>query len=382
MLAQPTLERIRRWETDPYPVLSVFLNMSPAPQETRSVRARLLEMLRPIEATIATRDRAAASSLRADIDSVLAYEEKMAGDLGHGMAIFACHGRDLFEYMSLPRTIWDIAVVDTKPYVRPLFAILSDSRAGLAVVVDRQWAQIFEFYAGEVRAHEETVVEGKRKKNFGGWYGLAEYGARRHAEELAHRHYRETVAVISDLAGKGSFELLFIGGHRGTIDEFMPFLTPELQKRLAGTFVIDPNTMTPKIVQQHCADLEEAYERGQLDQLVSRLLDAAAGNGSAVLGLQRVLDAVNANAIDLLVLRDVSTESGVGCDACGWLGIGGSTCPLCAATLRHVPDLIGQLIETVIDRGGKAKRVLDPSPLTEPVAAMLRFPVPRRREKT
>ncbi|MEX2556115.1 MAG: hypothetical protein WEB06_10825 [Actinomycetota bacterium] len=377
MLTQETVDRIRRFRGNSFPVLSVYLNLGPDIRESRSVGARLRDMLRPIRAATESLDHRAATSLRRDVEAVLDLEKRIAKEVGHGVAVFSCAGVDFLEYLSLPRKLWDVAIADAKPYIRPLDALLDEFHRYCAVIVDRRRARIFEFYMGELEAWHETVQEGRRISNFGGWYGLAEYGVRRHAEEVAHRHYRETATVVGELFEERRFDMLMLGGHKGSVEEFLPFLPAWLAKLVAGTFVLDPHTATPAIIRERCTKLEEAYERSLERQAVAELFGRARRARLGVVGLGRTLAASNARAVDVLLADDGATASGVECDACGWLSLTGETCPICGAVTRASADVIDQIARRVIENGGTVEHVFAETPLRgHVVGALLRFPIP------
>lgn len=375
MLTQETLDRIRRFEGASYPVLSVYMNLAPEGAEARSVGARLRDMLKPIRGAADRLDHRARSSLRRDIDSVLELQKRIEADLGHGVAIFASSGRDLLEYVSVPRKVWDSAVADARPYIRPLAAVLDEFHRYAAAIVDRRRSRIFESYVGEFEPWHETVEEGLRRSNFGGWYGLEEYGVRHHAEEVVHRHYRETVALISELFEGRGFEILFIGGHKQGVEGFMRFVPAWLAKRVAGTFIVDPRTATPAIIQHHCAMLEEQYERTLEREVVEKLFAYTTASPPHAVGLARTIDAANARAIDLLLVDHGATSPGVRCEECGWLGIEETSCVRCGGPTQPCVDIVEELVRRTIEDGSSTEHVFADTALRgRLVGALLRFP--------
>lgn len=377
MLTQETVDRIRRFRGDALPVLSVYLNLGPDTREPGTMGARLRDLLKPARAAVGSLDRRAANSLRGDIEVVLDLEKRIAAEVGHGVAVFSCASLDFFEYIAAPRKLWDVAVVGAKPYVRPLDALLDEFHRYCAVVVDRQRAKILEVFMGEVEGWHESVEEGMRKSNFGGWYGLTEYGVRRHAEELWHRHYRETATLIGELFAERALDLLLLGGHKGAVEEFKPYLPAWLSKRVAGTFTVDPRTATVATIKARCAELEERYERSFEIRAVEDLFGRAARNRLGVVGPRRTLDAVNAAAVDVLLIDGAVSAPGVECDSCGWLGLDERTCSLCGAETRPSTDIIEQVARRTVEEGGAVEHVFAETALRgQLVGAMLRFPIP------
>ncbi|HYU58082.1 MAG TPA: hypothetical protein VEO00_08530, partial [Actinomycetota bacterium] len=201
MLTREAGHRVRRIQSDAFPVLSVCLSLSPLPRDLASVRPRLKDLLDLIRAA-ADPERLgheAAMSVRADVERVLELEDRIHADVGHGVAVFACHGLGPFEYLSLPRGLPDRASLDGRAQTGPLDAFLERSHRCVAVVVERDRSSIFEFHQGELEVHREVRDGRIRKRNYGGRAGLDEYTVTRHAREEALRHHRRTVRAVGQL---------------------------------------------------------------------------------------------------------------------------------------------------------------------------------------
>lgn len=68
---------------------------------------------------------------------------------------------------------------------------------------------------------------------------------------------------------------------------------------------------------------------------------------------------------------------GVVCDRDGLLARTGEQCPLCQDALREVPDVIEELVKTVIEDGGEVRHIETETDLhTHLTGALLRFELP------
>jgi peptide chain release factor subunit 1 len=106
-------------------------------------------------------------------------------------------------------------------------------------------------------------------------------------------------------------------------------------------------------------------------------MDTAAAGGLATAGLDTCLQAGSVAAIQQLLVQEGATAPGVVCDESGWLALAGDTCPLCGKPTRHTEDVIGELVQAVIDDGGSIRHVETETKLKDhTVAATLRFPLP------
>jgi peptide subunit release factor 1 (eRF1) len=280
------------------------------------------------------------------------------------------------EHISLPAPVRDRAIVDANPYLGPLEAMLAHFRRYCAVVVDRRRASIYRFYMGGLEAWEEMAEEAVRKRNFAGFAGYAEHRARGRAGEVARRHFRRVAARLAELARAGEFDLLAVGGNQGNVAGLVAELPPDLAALLAGTFVIDTRAATAADIRDRCEALAQDHEAGLDEQLVADLMDAAGGRGRGALGLDRVLEAANQHAIELLLLDAGDVVPGVACPSCGWLARSGAVCPGCGTSTRRVADLYDAAAEAARAGGGRVRYVLADTPLAHfEAGAVVRFPV-------
>ena len=377
MLTREAVDRIRILEGGRHPVLSLYLGLRPGVGELSSVPARLKDLLGPLPAAAGSLGRAETASLRDDIAAVRGMTDRIASDLGRGVAIFRSSGAGIDEYVSLPAPMRDRALLAARPYVRPLDTTLEHFHRYCSVVIRMRKSSIFRFYMGHLETWEEMAEDEIRKQNFGGFGGYEEGRVRRHAGEVARRHYRETATRLTAMSKEAPFDLLLVGGPQAHVDGLIDALPAELVRRLAGRFTIDPHTMTPAVVQTACEDLSADYDREQQKASVTRMLDTAASGGLAVAGIEPVLIAVNHKAVATLMLQAGSSRPGFRCVDCAWLaGADHGVCPSCGGALAVVPDLLDAMSDAVRNSGGGVRNVLTETPLmTHEAGALLRFAV-------
>ena len=379
LLTQETVDRIRSFDGEGHPILSVYLGLRPGVGELRSLPPRLKDVMAPVRTTLADLPRDSAMSLRADIEAVLASTDHISSDRGRGVALFRCSAAGIDEYVSLPGPVRDRAVTDFDPYLRPLDAMLEHYHSYCAVVIDRRKSSIFRFRMGELETWEEMAEEEVRKQNYGGFSGYEEGKSRNRAEEIAHRHYRDTAHRLRELDQQEPFDLLLVGGPADHVDGLTTALDPTLRSKLAGSFALDPGTMTPAAVRSHCEELSAAYDRKHEAEVVTGLLDRAGSSPLAAVGVDPVLGAVNQRAVAELVVQGMSSTPGRRCSDCGWLVTGnGALCPACGEGMRAVPDLLDAMASAVRRSGGSVQNVITQTPLiTYEVGAVLRYAVPQ-----
>jgi peptide chain release factor subunit 1 len=379
LLGHAAIDRLLHFRSTGAPVLSAYVTVPPDPGELKGVHARFLSLLQPIRDMVRSNGltHEQRESLRNDIDRVLEVASRASEAQGRAVGVFACGLAGFYEEIQLPRPVRDRAVVDATPYLRPLLAVLDESHRYLVVVVSRDNAWFFEFYMGQLET--ATRVKGRhvRKRDYGGWHGLDEYHARNRAEEQTRHHYRQTAATADEMFESTGAELILLAGHEETIAEFLPVLPQALRGRVAGSFVVDPHTMTPGRIREQADQVVDAYERAEETRLVGEVLDRVGARGLGAAGLPWCLLAVNEKAVECLLVHDDEQRPGRVCDRCGWLGLEGDECPVDGFRTRPTPDVIDEMAATVADSSGHVEHVFADTALANlSVAAFLRFPVP------
>jgi peptide subunit release factor 1 (eRF1) len=378
MITLETIQRITRFEGGDLPVVSLYLGLDADRRDRRSLASRassLLHEIRPM-AKDNSLDREVRLSVRGDIERIEAELEPDRLKPG-AIAIFSCSGKGFYEEVELPRRVRDRISVDATPWVRPMLAVLDEYHRTCVLILDKEMAQMWELYQGEIWETTEMLDRALRKPDYAGWHGLEEYRVHHKEEELAKRHFRRVATVLDDFYRSGRFELLVVGGHEHEIPVFTEFLPHNLRGSVAGTFAIDANTATSADIRARAEEIVERYERDEERRWVTEVLEKHAAGGNATIGLERTLWAGSVSAIARLLVHDDATAAGVVCDETGWLAETGSTCVVCGKPTRKTEDVIDELAEAVIDAGGTVEHVYADTSLRDHlVAADLRFPLP------
>jgi peptide chain release factor subunit 1 len=359
-----------------FPVISVYVNLQPGPQSLRTVPAQIKDLLANMEASAESLSRAERLSVRADITALSNDVGRFGEGLGHGVAIFRSNGAGIDQQLVLPGPVRERAVVDSVAYLRPLDAMLEQYQRYCVAVVGRSFASIFRFSMDELETWEEMRDEEIRKANYGGFAGYEEQRVRARADEVASRHYRAVAGRLTELKRTdGGFDLLILGGSSVHVEGTIEALPPDVAALVAGTFTIDPGTMTPATVRDQARRVAADWEAHDDQQVIADLLDAASSGGRAVLGLDEVCSVVNQRAVATLFVQAGGTTPGTVCTGCGRVSRDDSpVCAVCGKQTRRVPDVIDRLSESVRAAGGQVRHILSPGPLGEhEVGAQLRY---------
>lgn len=352
-------------------LVSLYLNHPPA--QTAAV---LADLVKPLRARAESLDRPAALSLRDSGERILALQPRLDADPSPAFAVFSSEADGIFELVSLPGRVWDVATVGNRPYLRPWRAIPGLLRVGV-VVADRRTAWVHVTEDHRLVLLGEPIVGDTGKVNYGGFSGYEEHGARSRAEEETARVWKEAAGRLFAVHQETPLDVVVLAGHQENLEEMASGLHSYLASLPQGRFVVDPRTMTEAVLRQRVADVVEQIRRDHEAELVDRILGTAESGGLAVTGVPGVLAGVNAGAVAHLALAGPFTKPGVVCTACGHLGRSGSPCAVCGADTVEVDDVLGQAVEAVLGGGGKVTHTRVASRLDAAgAAALLRFPLP------
>ncbi|MET0324708.1 MAG: hypothetical protein ABW219_05740 [Ilumatobacteraceae bacterium] len=359
-------------------VVSAYLALPTDPGERACLDTRLRSLLAPLR-QLADSDeigRTARSTLRADLERIIERVPECRAAHGRSIAVFLCEPAGLDERVVLPRTTRDRVVADATPWLRPLLAVLDESWRYGVCIVDREQTWLYVFAMGELETAERARHEVHSRHAWRHHHGPPSTAQ---AEERARHHYHDASERLTLLARMGRVDLLVVGGHAETVSAFLPFLPADVRTKVAGTFSVDPRHMTIGQVRQQTEQVVDAYERAQERRLVAEVIDRVGNSGLVTLGLPWSLDAINAEAVQLLLIVDDREIPGAVCTRCGWLSVGHlESCAVCGGSVRDTVDVIDEAAAAVIDAGGEIEHVYAETPLRQHVVATLtRFPVPR-----
>jgi hypothetical protein len=289
--------------------------------------------------------------------------------LGRTVAMFACADVGLFEVFPLPCRLPDRAVLGIRPHIRPLLAAVQRCPAYRVAVVDRRHAWLFHVADDQIETVTAPVAASGPSPGFGGWYGLEAYRVQQRVAQLARHHYRDTAAMLEKAMAHGEPEPLIIGGHDEGIRQLFTSLPPGVHERFAGSFTADVHTLTAARVREQAAPLVARWAGQRAEHLADQVAAIPPG-GLAATGMRACLAAVNACAVQTLIVPDDGLVPGYECGRCGALSIDADRCPDWGTAARPVPDVIEEMVTRTLENGGQVCPVHDG---LSRIAARLRF---------
>lgn len=337
--------------------------------------ALLSELVKPIRERSMGLDRRIQKSVRTDTERIHDLADQLEIDSAPGYAIFASDLDDTFVLEPLGHPTPSVSTIGPRPYMRPLRASPRALRSGI-IVADSSTARTFVGVEGIVDEVRSPIDADIGNRSWGGFSGYDEHTVRSRAEELTARAWREAGERLLERHTERPFDYLAIGSHDVMLDEIARELHPYLARLQRETFTANPPAVSIPALRADVADMDKRVRKQRQSALAGRVCDTAWSGGNAVLGLREVIHAVNAQAIDTLVVAGPFSRPGAICDSCGHLTRNADDCPVCGAATFEVDDVVGTVMESAVAAGGKVYQITVASPLDrEGVGALTRFPV-------
>jgi peptide chain release factor subunit 1 len=295
---RPQLDRLVAFEPVDLPVISLYLDMQPDEHGRRRFETFLRKAFSERQRTYAS-GTAARQSFDADVDRINSLLADGVPRAAQGLAIFACHGADLFETIQMQAPIdehW--LFVGPVPHLYPLSRVNDQYPRYAALLLDTNSARLFVFSLGATEAQRDVKNVKTRKTAMGGW-SQARY--QRHIENFHAQHVKEVVDILDRVVREESINQIVVA-----CDEVArPLLMEELPKHLSEKIVdiahMDIRTPEHEVLREtldalHVKDAETDREQAEA------MIDAWRGGGLAVVGPEDTLEALQMGQVEELLI--------------------------------------------------------------------------------
>ncbi len=297
-------------------VLSLYLRVDPADRENQAQspawKIRLKNARREITADLtddAARERWAVIERRLD-DFLTDYTPS-----GKTLVLFM--GADLLQTYTLPvRLEPDYAY--GKPLVAPLLWALDEYEPYLIVLVDQDRARFLNAFLGTADEQgemaidldydwaEKTLMPATSAIAPSGGPGLGiKHGSHRDRFDQmidAHikRFYKDVAERVAELAKERDTSRIIIGGNEQSAHAVRDALNSHNRLHIVALVPMDMTSSVDSVLER-VRPHAETYEQQQEMALVDQLVNVAKASGRAVLGKERVLDALKRQQVELVV---------------------------------------------------------------------------------
>jgi peptide chain release factor subunit 1 len=302
------MRRLAEVESPEAPVVSIYLDVRPeAHGERPGRRVELVVMrdrLREIAATYPAHDPARLS-LDADIERIERFLEEEPLDGVEGLAIFACHGSDLWETVEAPVSFETHVSAGPTADLFQLAQLLEESEAVVVALVDTNTCRLFVTRRGSLveRPGPDEPPDEHERHHAGGW-SQARY--QRHIDMQDRRFAREAAEAIERLVDRVHARHLLLAGEERTISVLKPELSPALSSILESVEHIEMRAQ-PDEVAAEVAPILAALRESEATDAVERAIAGVRAGGLGVAGVDPVAEALEAGQVHELVI-DESAE--------------------------------------------------------------------------
>jgi peptide chain release factor subunit 1 len=330
-------------------VLSLYLNLEPTtfgvgPARSTAIRSLLDDASRRIRSADDL-THAEQAALRQDLERAEQFfADDFSAEGAHGLAVFACGPRGVFEVMRLARPVDNGVHIDGAPWIAPLARQFSPD--GWAVLlVSRSAGRILRGTVDHLDEQQSLHDDVHGQHDQGGW-SQARY--QRSVDQDASEHIARVLAELKRQHLSDPIDHLLIAASDETWGFVESHLDPDLRARLCGRIDVQVEECSADQVfaeaRRAMLDIERRRERELLDTMEQRL----AMHGRAAGDLDSVLDALVQRRVESLLLDDNAHAEGVRCPFCGWMGRHGERCPADGRQVDHRPDIVEDAVESAL----------------------------------
>jgi peptide subunit release factor 1 (eRF1) len=302
-----TLDRLARFESKEFPVLSLYLDARPDARGRDHYQPFVRKELAARQRTFKLRSPERKSFDR-DMEKIQRYLETQVKPSTNGIAIFACAGEgDFFEPLQLEAAFEENHLaVAPKPQLYRLARLIDENPRYALVLADTHSARIYVFARG-FRLDEKELESRSLPRTRGSGWSQMQY--QRHVDNLQKHHARELVERLTRIVEEDRVEHIILAGN----DVVLPLIRHELPKRLQEKVVDAVHYDDKKPVAEILAEARELLREHdtQTDaERVQRLLDVYLAGGLAVVGLEDVRLALEWGTADELLISATLDKEG------------------------------------------------------------------------
>ena len=340
-------------------VLSLYLNIDPSQGNADAMKLRARSLIKDIP-------------LPQDLEAIQHYLDLQFDWSGRGLAIFTCAAEGFFRAYPLAVPVRNLVQVGDRPSVKSLADIL-DNYGGYGVaLVDKQGARLFHFHLGTLVEQEGVFGEEVKHVKSGGASSVhgqrgGSAGQERAVEVSVERNMKDAAAFAAHFFETHHVRRVLIGGSDDNTSAFRSHLPKIWQSLVVGSFAMAMTASHTEVLTktiQVGRESEAHREAVVIDKVIT-----GAAQGSAVIGLEATLAAVNEGRVQTFVLAEAFRKVGYRDRESGALSLTNGH------DAEKVFDVVELAVSAVIRHGGEVE-VVQPSEAFEMLGsagAILRY---------
>ncbi len=311
-----------------------------------------------------------------NLENIKSYvNDKFKIDKTKTLLIYAA-SNGLWEIFKLPVVLKSRIIIDPKPHTQYLRQIVESYKNYGVLLIDREKAQIFKIYMGEISEYLAAFIsEVPPKVNYRREAMLNEKKIVSRIEEKLHQFFKMINEKAFNLFNEGKFDYLIIAGRKDIVPDFNNYLHSYLQSRYIGNFEEDP-AANQYVILEKAQKVIKAFEEKKKDEIISKIVDEYSNQGLAVLGIEKTIEALLLDQIKVLVYDEDFKAKGHLCPKCNYIEHEHiEKCPYCEIQPMYFNDVIDEIVENALNQGSEVISVEKNEKLIKNgnIAAILRY---------
>lgn len=277
--------------------------------------------------------------------------DKFRADSTRTLAIFSS-GDGLWEEFRIPIIMRSKIIIDPKPYTQSIRSLLNNSKKYGVLLIDREKAQIYSMYLGEINEYLAAFISDVPSKvNFKSQAVLRERKLYGRLEEKLHHFFKLVNDRTMELFKEKKFDYLILAGRKEIIPNFLNYLHSYLRSRHIGNIDAEPDSNI-SLISNKAQKVIDEFEAKTKNALIDRLIDEYNPNGMGVLGIDGTIKSLLIEKIRILIYDRQFTREGYICDSCRYLTVEHKDkCPYCGGKLVFYNDIVDEIVEDALNRG-------------------------------
>jgi peptide subunit release factor 1 (eRF1) len=373
------LEAILNYKPTGRPVVSVYLMVDGSRVIKRDYQTRLNSMVTETREKIendVNLDRSGKKEVFETLEKIKAYiNDKFRAGSTSTVVIFSS-GEGLWEEFRMPIIMRSKIIVDPKPYTQNIRSLISNSRKYGVILLNREKAQIYSIYLGEVNQYLAAFISDVPSKvNFRSQAAFREKKILGRLEERLNHFFKQVNDRAMELFKEKRFDYLILAGRKETIPKFTRYLHSYLQSNCIGNIDAEPDSNI-SLIEEKAKEVIDRFEVRTKDDLVDKLIDEYNPNGMGVLGIDAVVKYLLVEQIKTLIYDRQFIHRGYLCSKCHYITIEQKdSCPYCSGDLILYNDIVDEIVESALGQGCEIVDIERNKRLEEAgsIAAVLRY---------
>lgn len=369
MLSKETLKELGNLSFSPYPVTTLYLNVSPLENPKGEYKIIWKDLKKNVLENL-NLDGDFKKSVISDIESIETLIDQNSFGSANTIVLMSCSAKNWQYSIPLYPNLKNKLVIDKDPYTRPLSHLIAANKPYYLVILSKGDARVFRYFIGEIREEGKIKEEIPKKHKQGGWE--ASDWQRWHETHVIW-HFKE-VAEFLDKIVHGEEKIILGTTSPKNTSEFLEILPKRLHEKIIGEIPIEVDSPIKDILEK-THNLIESYEEKEINDLIDQLIVANAKGKEATIGLEDVAHALHQKRIKTLLVYDQYEQPGFQCPSCSFISPYLDVCPYCNIKMDKRADIVDELVEEALIENAELRFIKkkDLAEKIQNIGAFLRF---------